>query len=106
MFGALRLSPSRSSMVGFALIILSSNPGGCKKPAEITRYQVPKEKPPAPPISASPSKSKTPGQDRMLAAIVPHGENAWSFKLAGKATEVDKHAEAFETLVKSVTFPE
>ncbi len=41
----------------------------------------------------------------MLAAIVPHAGAAWFFKLAGPADAVGKHAEAFDTLIKSVTFP-
>jgi hypothetical protein len=42
----------------------------------------------------------------MLAAIVPHGDTAWFFKLAGPADAVSKHGATFESLIKSVEFPE
>ncbi|MCC7085658.1 MAG: hypothetical protein IT427_11710 [Pirellulales bacterium] len=85
---------------------------GCKKQPEITRYQVPKETLATPTTSLSantnqPRRTTKPaGQDRMLAAIVPHDDEAWFFKLAGETTAVDQHAAAFGSLVKSVTFPE
>ena len=44
--------------------------------------------------------------DRMLAAIVPHGNTAWFFKLSGPSGAVGKQTETFDALVKSVTFPE
>jgi hypothetical protein len=40
----------------------------------------------------------------MLAALVPHGSEAWSFKLAGPANAVEKYTEKFDALVQTVTF--
>jgi hypothetical protein len=40
----------------------------------------------------------------MLAALVPHGSEAWSFKLAGPAETVEKYTEKFDALVQTVTF--
>src|SRR5262245_45194496 len=81
---------------------------GCSKPAEITRYRVPKESSPAESstTAASEQAKVDANPDRMLAAIVPHGELAWFFKLSGPAEAVAKHGETFESLVKSVSFPE
>jgi len=42
----------------------------------------------------------------MLAALVPHGSDAWSFKLAGPAEAVGKYTERFDALVQTVTFPD
>jgi hypothetical protein len=42
----------------------------------------------------------------MLAAIIPHGDEAWFFKLTGPDTAAGSQAEAFEQLVKSVQLPE
>jgi hypothetical protein len=117
MFCANRFTLGRAMMIGCGLAILGSGVfTGCKKEAEITRYQVPKEKaiaaaaPSAAPRESTDEESKTddktPGQDRMLAAIVPQGDKAWFFKLAGQDDAVGKHAEAFESLVQSVSFPE
>ena len=78
---------------------------GCTKPSEITRYQVPKEENAEQPVAATePAADENAGSDRMLAALVPHGQQAWSFKLAGPAEAVGKSAESFDALVKSVTF--
>ena len=63
---------------------------GCGQEPKITQYEVPKE----------------PTPDRMLAALVPHGSEAWSFKLAGPAEAVEKYSEKFDALVQSVKFPE
>jgi hypothetical protein len=42
----------------------------------------------------------------MLAALVPHGAEAWSFKLAGLAEAVGKNTDKFDALVQSVRFPD
>lgn len=101
-----RRSATTASLVLLALLAAC----GCKKQPEITRYQVPKEKLPAAMPAASPGElgkaaSKKPGEDRMLAAIVPHGDSAWFFKLAGNGEAVEKQRKAFESIVQSVTFP-
>jgi len=44
------------------------------------------------------------GKDRMLAAIVGHGEQNWFFKLSGQSDLVAEQAEPFTALVKSVRF--
>ncbi len=42
----------------------------------------------------------------MLAALLPHGDKAWFFKLAGSQANVDKYAAGFRSLVESVKFSE
>ncbi len=83
--------------IGPALVLVAV--AGCQKSAQIGHYQVPKESA----ASAAPDES-TAGPDRMVAAVVPHANAAWFFKLAGPADAVGKYADAFDALVKSVTF--
>jgi hypothetical protein len=58
---------------------------GCQSD-EIAHYQV--------------AKTET----RLLAAIVPHGDRTWFFKLTGPAAEVDSQRESFLTFLNSVRF--
>jgi hypothetical protein len=41
---------------------------------------------------------------RLLAAILPHGERTWFFKLMGPAQEVEQYKGAFDRFIKSVRF--
>jgi hypothetical protein len=86
---------------------------GCQKQPHIERYQVAKPVPiesvtgagtqPAEEPAAKPSGEPT---DRMLGAILPHGEAIWFFKLMGKKDAVASLDEPFTALVKSVHFAE
>ena len=80
---------------------------GCDKGQEIPHYQVPKEMPiEERPAAGDPAADNATPTDRMLTAIVPHEHQAWFFKLAGPIDAVDKQADAFESFVKTVSFPE
>jgi hypothetical protein len=78
---------------------------GCGQPPEIVSREVPKD---AGSSASSESTAPTAGQanptDRMLAALIPSGDRAWFFKLAGPKQEVDKYVDDFRSLVKSVKF--
>jgi hypothetical protein len=63
---------------------------GCAEPFEVTRQYVPKVKTPPP-------------GDRLLAAMVPTGRQAWFFKLSGKKDLVEAQTKAFHGLLKSLT---
>jgi hypothetical protein len=63
---------------------------GCGQGPKVTQYEVPKE----------------PTPDRMLAALVPHGSEAWSFKMTGPVDAVGKCTDKFDALVQTVTFPD
>ncbi len=87
---------------------------GCQKSDEIAHYRVPKEQEVSLSIDAAETApSESPAEnaaadaktDRMLAAIVPHGDTAWFFKLSGPVEAVAKHAETFQSLIQSVSFP-
>jgi hypothetical protein len=67
---------------------------GCQED-EIRHYQVPKPETPTPADQA---------KVRLLAAIIPQGDNTWFFKLAGPAQQVEEHADAFQRFVQSVRF--
>lgn len=63
---------------------------GCEGPEGIRSYMV----------------KKSPPSSQMLAAIIPHGTEAWFFKMTGPNAAVAAQAEPFEKLVKSVQFDE
>jgi hypothetical protein len=76
-------------VVGLAVLALA----GCQPADEIRRYQVP---------HADDRQDHVP--PRMLAAILPHANQMWFFKLLGPAPAVGEHREAFERFVRSVRF--
>lgn len=59
---------------------------GCQND-EIRSYRVPK-----------------PEATRLLAAIIPHGDQTWFFKLVGPASKIDGQKEAFDHFLRSVRF--
>jgi hypothetical protein len=64
---------------------------GCRREEQIESYNVPKPAVrPTAPASASSSAEAT---DRMLAAVLPEGDRAWFFKVAGPTALVDSLAE-------------
>ncbi len=81
---------------------------GCQENEEIRRYSVEKQgvEKMAPPDNAL--IIPTPGKptDRLLAAIVPRGEQTWFFKVTGRADALDKETETFRTFVRSLRFAE
>jgi hypothetical protein len=82
---------ARRFVIQFALLgVLATLALGCAKPFEVTREKVPKAKTPPP-------------GDRLLAAMVPLGQQAWFFKLSGKKELVEAQADTFHELLKSLT---
>ena len=78
-----------------ALGLLST---GCGDDEQITRYTIPNEADSAQdPVLAE-------QQARMLAAVIPEGNQAWFFKLMGPAEAVTQQADTFEKLIRSVSF--
>ena len=87
---------------------------GCEKPEGVAHYTVAKPVPLDPlPAKADPHaglnlppKAKPTGEptDRMLGAIVPHGDQVWFFKLLGPKDPVAAQTEAFTALLKSIQF--
>ncbi len=85
---------------------------GCPRGEQITRYTV-KKLPPAAKRTA-PVMNELPDddgvdsgpadRDRMLAALVPHGQMAWFFKLVGPREAVGEQMENFYALIKSLKF--
>ncbi|MEX2114935.1 MAG: hypothetical protein WD845_17210 [Pirellulales bacterium] len=79
---------------------------GCGKSEQIERYTVAKPEPIK--LSADPAAAaeQPPGEptDRTLAAIVPHGEQGWFFKITGPKDAVAAQSDAFTTFVKSLRF--
>ncbi len=84
---------------------------GCGKPEEIEHYRVDKPEvvqhlfpDAAVPKADVPKPERPRGSDRMLAAIVPHGELLWFFKLAGPGEAVGGQEPAFDEFIASLTF--
>lgn len=61
---------------------------------------------PPPPRETAPvpTDDNVPKTDRLLAAIIPHSPQFWFFKLVGPIEAVDAQAEAFKSLIGSLTF--
>jgi hypothetical protein len=49
---------------------------------------------------------RPPPRDRMLAAIILRGDQAWFFKLAGAYADAESQADSFRQLIRSVRFDE
>ena len=67
---------------------------GCDSPEPIREYEIPRNRPAA----------MKPSDDRMLAAMVPHGEQTWFFKVMGPVDAVDVVAGPFREFVESIEF--
>jgi hypothetical protein len=79
---------------------------GCDRSERISHYRIPKDQALA--ASNGPGASEAaPSQAadfRMLAAMIPRGEQAWFFRLLGPADLVAAQTDNFRALVKSVHF--
>ena len=110
----------RKNLVFDLLVASAIVSGGCGQPEQVTSYTVPKQPlvleinhvnplPDNHPAIANPadrnstSKNAVP-TDRMLGAVIPHGNRAWFFKVTGPIGEVDTHAETIRRFVQSVRF--
>jgi hypothetical protein len=80
--------PTVRRSLGIAAVVLVGL-AGCQSQDEIRHYQVPREETPA---------------LRLLAAMVPHGDNAWFFKVLGPETAVGEQKARFDGFVRSLRF--
>ena len=69
-------------------------PCGCEQAPEVVSYEIP---------TAVPEALKT-EQDRMLATMVPRGDDVWFYKLTGQQSAVESVADAFDSFVASVDY--
>jgi len=72
---------------------------GCKPQEEVRTYTIPRTSPPRKSVDAEVIAGLL---DHTLAAIVPQGNKAWFFKLAGPAQAIDRHREAFLEFLSTV----
>ncbi len=85
----------------FALLVAP----GCGSREEIQSYTVPKDvEPPAAEPAADVAEPADVGEptDRMLAAIVPVGNQAWFFKVVGPVAAVDQREEEIDEFFASI----
>jgi hypothetical protein len=90
---------SRCVLAGCFLTTLTCVAVGCRPEEGIRTYSIPKE---VPPVSAAKTQSQEAG-DRMLVAIVPHGNDATFFKLTGPIEQVDSITGDVKNFVESLT---
>ncbi|NOY29009.1 MAG: hypothetical protein GXP28_02180 [Planctomycetes bacterium] len=88
------------ALVACLLLLLTL---GCKPKDEVRVSTVPRASEPREPLDAEVVASRL---DHTLAAMVPQGERAWFFKLAGPAKAIDQHREAFFDFLATVTLAE
>ncbi|MBI1901679.1 MAG: hypothetical protein HYS13_11295 [Planctomycetia bacterium] len=89
--------------IGLTWLLLA---GGCQRD-EITAYTAPKDDDEVFFTGgARPATMPRLAGGRILAAIVPHGDNAWFFKLSGPVEAVGEHVQSFTSFVQTVQFGE
>jgi len=86
-----------------ALLSLATFLPGCKPQGEVRVYTIPRTSAPQKPLDAEIVAGLL---DHTLAAMVPQGERAWFFKLAGPAKAIDRHREAFLEFLVTVELAE
>lgn len=74
---------------------------GCGPSDEIQSYTVPKEAA-APAVAAAKTAEAGEPTDRMLGAILPAGDRAWFFKVAGPIAAVDTEADSIADFFSSI----
>ncbi len=83
---------------------------GCAPPETVEHYRVPKpERVSAanhrqPAVAAAQGAARAVDAERLLGAIVPHGDRTWYFKMLGPRDALAAQAQAFRALVASVEF--
>jgi hypothetical protein len=92
--------PAYPIAILFAATILCAL--GCGKAEQIQTYTVPKEPKFTPVAEVTDVKPGEP-TDRMLAAILPSGEQAWFFKAVGPIAEIDKHEKEINDFFTALT---
>jgi hypothetical protein len=92
-------TPGTRLIVSVALAVGAIS--GCQKAEQIHSYTVPKETK----VSVSTTSEEKSGEptDRMLAAILPSGDQAWFFKTVGPIPEIDKHEKEIKGFFTGLT---
>lgn len=84
-----------------AVVAIAIAPIGCQKSDQIRSYDAPKEATPPVVAQAPPAEVGDP-TDRMLAAILPDGGQAWFFKVVGPIAAVAESEKAFNEFLTGV----
>jgi hypothetical protein len=96
------LSFQAHRMLAILLAASFTSAFGCKPTEQIQTYTVPKE-PKVVAVGHSPEAPSGEPTDRMLAAILPSGQQAWFFKAVGPIAEIDKHEKEINTFFTTLT---
>lgn len=90
----------RSPYPAFAILLITASSWfGCQRSEQIETYEVAKETSPPPSTAAD---ATGPPTHRMLAAIVPVGQQAWFFKAVAPLADIEKHAQSINDFYASV----
>ena len=81
-----------------ALVLLLSMFFGCQRQEGITTYTVERE---TAPRSVTDYEAVARSLDRVLVAILPQGDQAWFFKMAGPAEMIERHRKDFLAFLKT-----
>lgn len=98
----LRTFPALGSSL-LATCCLALACAGCQEEASIATYDTPRTTPPA--TAVDPAEVRK-GLDHMFAAVVPHGKQAWFFKLVAPAEVAEQLKQPFDDFVKSIELGE
>lgn len=105
---SMRKFPAAKPPLRFAAVLFVSTLvalTGCNSQEDIRAYTVPKS--PQAQASRGPSAEPVQGiESRMLAAIVPHADQSWFFKLVGRDETVTGLQEPFMELIRSIRIDE
>jgi hypothetical protein len=93
-----RFSASTRRSATLGIVYLVGLLSGCGQQEQIQRYKAPRT---AEPVRHEPETS---APARMLAAIVPHQDQAWFFKLTGAPDAAEAKGEEFQAFLKSISF--
>ncbi len=89
-----------SAPIVFFLIVCALGPMiGCQPREEITSYTVPRERSLRPPVSQAELANQ---MDHILVAILPAGDQAWFFKMTGKAPALNRQRGEFSKFLATL----
>jgi len=89
--------PTTSLLATFAVALLFLL--GCQQEEPLTSYTVARTSPPRPPLDAAAVLQQL---DHILVAIVPQDDQAWFFKMVGKAPAIGRQRKAFDSFLSTV----
>lgn len=100
-----RAGRSESWLASVAILGISLGLVGCQDAEPIRTYTIPKENvsPPAGRVATAKGSENAEPTDRMLAAVLPIGDQAWFFKVTGSNADIERQEKAIEAFFAGIT---